>query len=191
MSSVDTTNITLETLSLLYHLPTQEAAKKLEVCPTIFKRICRKQGLKRWPYRKIHSINSLIESLEKTIKANEGEIPKINMDMNDLLAKKKYLMENPNVSYKSVISKYCINSFRAKVEQATPARKQKIDTPIKKKTFKRKISSSGTVKNENFTKLHAAKFLSDLSEIRPGFLESSQKFCFPIDKMCISYIVNN
>ena len=140
--SLEPSNLTLEQLSAYFHLPINEAAMQLGVCPTVLKKMCRSKGVDRWPHRKIKSIDSLIESLQKVIDEN-GEAPKLNMDMNVLLEKKRYLLENPNVSYKSVVSKYCINSFRAQIQKAkqgTPEIseekfevKPKISTPIKKK----------------------------------------------------------
>ena len=35
------------------HLPISEASKKLNVCNTVLKKICRRSGLSRWPYRKV------------------------------------------------------------------------------------------------------------------------------------------
>ena len=141
--NMEPSNLSLEQLSGYFHLPINEAATQLGVCPTVLKKMCRNKGVDRWPHRKIKSIDSLIESLQKVIDEN-GEAPKLNMDMNVLLEKKKYLLENPNVSYKSVVSKYCINSFRAQIQKAkqgSPEKvlvekfevKPKISTPIKKK----------------------------------------------------------
>jgi len=45
--------ITLEVLQSHFHLPMVQVAKKLDVCLTYFKRICRSHGVLRWPYRKL------------------------------------------------------------------------------------------------------------------------------------------
>lgn len=37
--------------SQLFHIPLKEAARKLNVCSTTLKSVCRKHGLSRWPYR--------------------------------------------------------------------------------------------------------------------------------------------
>ena len=111
-------SFTLKELAPYFDLPINEAAEQLGVCATVLKKLCRNNGVDRWPYRKIKSINGMIESLQQLIDANDGDIPAMNMDMEDLLAKKQYLLENPNASYKSVVSKYAINSFNAKIQKA-------------------------------------------------------------------------
>lgn len=37
-----------------FHLPIEEAAKKVDLCPTVLKKTCRKAGLARWPHRKVN-----------------------------------------------------------------------------------------------------------------------------------------
>lgn len=110
--------LTLEELSQYFHLPINEAAEQLGICATVLKKICRSKGVQRWPHRKIKSLNNMIESLQTLIDANEGDIPKLNMDMTDLLEKRNYLLANPNTNYKSVVSKYAINAFNTKIQKA-------------------------------------------------------------------------
>ena len=113
-----TQTLSLEELSPYFHLPINDAATELGICSTALKKICRSIGVKRWPHRKIKSLDNMIESLQNLIDANEGDIPKMNLDMEDLLAKRKFLMENPNTCYKNVVSKYQINSFNSKIQKA-------------------------------------------------------------------------
>lgn len=113
-----TQTLSLEELSPYFHLPINDAATELGICSTALKKICRSIGVKRWPHRKIKSLDNMIESLQNLIAANEGDIPKMNLDMEDLLAKRKFLMENPNTCYKNVVSKYEINSFNSKIQKA-------------------------------------------------------------------------
>ncbi|GKV00086.1 hypothetical protein SLEP1_g12836 [Rubroshorea leprosula] len=46
----------LEDVGNYFHLPIEEAAKKMRLCPTVVKKICRRDGLTRWPHRKIKSM---------------------------------------------------------------------------------------------------------------------------------------
>lgn len=46
-----------------FHLPSEEACKRLGVGLTVLKRQCRKYGILRWPYRKIKSLDKLIENV--------------------------------------------------------------------------------------------------------------------------------
>lgn len=47
-----TSDITYEELTKHFHLPTDKACKKLGVGLTILKRLCRRFGLARWPYKR-------------------------------------------------------------------------------------------------------------------------------------------
>ncbi|GJQ13893.1 hypothetical protein GpartN1_g5684.t1 [Galdieria partita] len=58
-------NIDLETLKSHFHLPMVEASKKLGVCVTVLKKICRRFGISRWPHRKLRSVAKHIEKHEK------------------------------------------------------------------------------------------------------------------------------
>jgi hypothetical protein len=48
-----------------FHLPITDAAKALGLCVTELKKRCREIQVPRWPYRKIASIEKLIESVEQ------------------------------------------------------------------------------------------------------------------------------
>lgn len=45
--------ITKQVLEDHYHLPMAEVAKKMGVCLTYFKKVCRRHGVKRWPFRQV------------------------------------------------------------------------------------------------------------------------------------------
>ena len=49
-------------LSKYFQLPEREVAKKLGMCLTSLKKMCRQSGINRWPYRKVHrpESNSLL-----------------------------------------------------------------------------------------------------------------------------------
>ncbi|XP_059274831.1 uncharacterized protein LOC132029579 [Lycium ferocissimum] len=55
------------------HLPIETAAKKLNICPTVMKKVCRRDGLSRWPYRKIKSVRRKISQREKSLSSNDVE----------------------------------------------------------------------------------------------------------------------
>lgn len=40
-------------LSNYFHLPINDVSKELGVCCTILKKICRQNGIARWPHRKV------------------------------------------------------------------------------------------------------------------------------------------
>lgn len=43
----------LDDLKSYMHLPIAEAGKRLDICPTVLTKICKRNGLRRWPYRKV------------------------------------------------------------------------------------------------------------------------------------------
>jgi hypothetical protein len=47
------TPITFEQLSKYFHLPINDVAKELGICATMLKKICRRNGIPRWPHRKV------------------------------------------------------------------------------------------------------------------------------------------
>jgi len=55
-------NVTIDDLTPYFHLPIKSASIKLGICTTVLKRVCRESGIKRWPHRKIKSIDKKIVS---------------------------------------------------------------------------------------------------------------------------------
>ncbi|XP_024396538.1 uncharacterized protein [Physcomitrium patens] len=95
---VGTHHLKLSDLSTYFHLSVVEAAKKLGVSQTTLKKACRKFGLKRWPGRKVRSLESTIHGLEHTIAVGQGagleelteaymrsEVSKLQQEMNQLV----------------------------------------------------------------------------------------------------------
>ncbi|GLJ47366.1 hypothetical protein SUGI_0999710 [Cryptomeria japonica] len=69
-----TGKIQISELARYFHLPISEAAKRLRICPTVIKKICRRNELRRWPYRKVRSIDRNIQTLESQLVGGNGEI---------------------------------------------------------------------------------------------------------------------
>ncbi|MCO5596834.1 hypothetical protein L7F22_050904 [Adiantum nelumboides] len=67
-----THRLKMSELSTYFHLSVVDAAKKLGVSQTTLKKACRKFGLKRWPGRKVRSLESTIHGLEHTIAVGQG-----------------------------------------------------------------------------------------------------------------------
>ena len=57
--------ISLERIQAVYQYPITTAAARLNVGVTVLKRYCRWYSIERWPYRKIQSVNRLIEQLSQ------------------------------------------------------------------------------------------------------------------------------
>lgn len=53
-----------EEISRYFDMPIEAAAGELNMCVTSLKRNCRELGLKRWPHRKIKSLQNLIKCIQ-------------------------------------------------------------------------------------------------------------------------------
>ncbi|BBM98225.1 hypothetical protein Mp_1g11830 [Marchantia polymorpha subsp. ruderalis] len=97
-TGVGTHHLKLSDLSAYFHLSVVDAAKKLGVSQTTLKKACRKFGLKRWPGRKVRSLESTIHGLEHTIAVGQGagmeelteaymrsEVSKLQQEMDQLV----------------------------------------------------------------------------------------------------------
>jgi hypothetical protein len=59
--------ITRNELAVCFHLPSEAACRQLGIGLTVLKRQCRKFGIKRWPFRKIKSLDRLICNVQAGI----------------------------------------------------------------------------------------------------------------------------
>ncbi len=50
-------------LRLHFNLPLNDAAKKLGVCTTAIKNVCRKVGIKQWPHRRLKTVEKRLALL--------------------------------------------------------------------------------------------------------------------------------
>ena len=57
-------SVSFDQVMRLSHLPIDEAARELGVCTTVVKRVCRWNGVERWPFRKIQGLSRSIMSLQ-------------------------------------------------------------------------------------------------------------------------------
>jgi len=83
--------IKIDELVSLFNLPEKQVARHLGICLTSLKKICRQNGIQRWPYRKLKSLDKKINKIE-TAMSNSGEDPSAMMQKWELLnAEKKNL----------------------------------------------------------------------------------------------------
>jgi len=57
-------SVAREDLTAHFHLPISDAARRLNICTTVMKKICRQHGISRWPQRKVAALNKRIKALE-------------------------------------------------------------------------------------------------------------------------------
>ena len=65
-------DLSLETLSSCFGMTAKEAAVKLGLCVTSLKKIMRKHGISRWPFRKLKSLNDALSQQVGEDKALEA-----------------------------------------------------------------------------------------------------------------------
>ncbi|KAE9282648.1 hypothetical protein PF008_g27597 [Phytophthora fragariae] len=68
-----TRNITFDMLQPHFERPLQQAADSFGVCTTLLKKICRRNGISNWPYRKICGLRKSIASMAKQVNYFDGE----------------------------------------------------------------------------------------------------------------------
>jgi len=107
-----------------FHLPINIAAKNLGISVTILKSLCRKNKIKRWPYRKIHALKIIIRDLQNELQKlerktnlmstdNKTQDNNINAKIIENLIKKindnqknlQQLYENPDIGFTTLIDK--------------------------------------------------------------------------------------
>ncbi|XP_019153284.1 PREDICTED: protein RKD1-like [Ipomoea nil] len=62
-----------KTISNYFYMPINQAAKELNVGLTQLKKRCRMLGIRRWPHRKLNSLQTLINNVQK-IGNSEGVV---------------------------------------------------------------------------------------------------------------------
>eukprot|EP00240_Pyramimonas_obovata_P001436 CAMPEP_0118946910 /NCGR_PEP_ID=MMETSP1169-20130426/45078_1 /TAXON_ID=36882 /ORGANISM="Pyramimonas obovata, Strain CCMP722" /LENGTH=501 /DNA_ID=CAMNT_0006893011 /DNA_START=505 /DNA_END=2007 /DNA_ORIENTATION=+ len=85
-------DITREELAACFHLPSEAACRQLGIGLTVLKRQCRKFGIKRWPFRKIKSLDRLISNVQAGI--SPGDQNRTLIKSVEELEEQKRKMEN-------------------------------------------------------------------------------------------------
>lgn len=90
-------DITLNVLRPHFNKPMAVVAKELGVCITLMKKICRRNGLERWPHRRIRSLVNRISSLQAlAASASEPERLRYQSQIDTLRTELSTVIENPN-----------------------------------------------------------------------------------------------
>ncbi|XP_040987633.1 protein RKD1-like [Juglans microcarpa x Juglans regia] len=82
-----------KTISQLFYMPIMQAAKELNVGLTLLKKRCRELGIRRWPHRKLMSLQTLIKDIE-VLGKEEGEESEAKLrNAIEILEREKKLLE--------------------------------------------------------------------------------------------------
>nr|GMD43639.1 protein RKD2-like [Ipomoea batatas] len=87
--------LTQEMVSRYFHLPMKQAAKELRIGEAPLKRVCRRLGINRWPYRKLQSWERLAEDVQQFDKLQENAEKRENVK--NLEDRMKQLIREPNL----------------------------------------------------------------------------------------------
>ncbi|XVF54318.1 hypothetical protein PTKIN_Ptkin05aG0171500 [Pterospermum kingtungense] len=85
-------------ISQYFYMPITQAAKELNVGLTLLKKRCRELGIRRWPHRKLLSIQTLIKNVQVLQKEEgEGSEMKVREAVEVLERERKMLEEMPDM----------------------------------------------------------------------------------------------
>ncbi|PPR88903.1 hypothetical protein GOBAR_AA31789 [Gossypium barbadense] len=87
-----------EIISQYFYMPITKAAKELKVGLTLLKKRCRELGIRRWPHRKLMSLQTLTKNLQVLDgEEREGSEGKLTEAMEALRKEREMLEEMPNM----------------------------------------------------------------------------------------------
>ncbi|XP_040988953.1 protein RKD1-like [Juglans microcarpa x Juglans regia] len=82
-----------KTISQYFYMPITQAAKELNVGLTLLKKRCRELGIRRWPHRKLMSLQTLINNVQ-VLGKEEGEESEAKLrEAIEILEREKKLLE--------------------------------------------------------------------------------------------------
>lgn len=64
---------TRDQIASYFHLPIAAASREIGICATLLKKICRKYGIPRWPFRKLKSIEKAMVNLIDSLRSAPQE----------------------------------------------------------------------------------------------------------------------
>ncbi|KAL0355762.1 UNVERIFIED_CONTAM: protein RKD1 [Sesamum radiatum] len=93
--SASSKKLSKKTISQYFYMPITQAARELNVGLTLLKKRCRELGIRRWPHRKLMSLQTLIKNVQELGK-EEGE-GKLKESIQILEKQKKLMEEIPDL----------------------------------------------------------------------------------------------
>lgn len=100
-------SITLELLRPHFEKPLAEVAAMFGICMTLMKKICRKNGVPRWPHRQIRGLRKSIWSIEKALRCCDSDAQRrsYNDHLNKQRAKLATILRGPDGASRAAFDK--------------------------------------------------------------------------------------
>jgi len=105
--------ITVDQLSLMFHLPIKEFSEKLGICASVIQKFCRLHGIKRWPHRKIQSLDHKIDTVRHEIQTTAPVLPytkeELEQQMYHLIQQRASMLRSLTVKEKKQFNANIVN----------------------------------------------------------------------------------
>ncbi|RAL41278.1 hypothetical protein DM860_010072 [Cuscuta australis] len=101
----------IERVSKYFYMPITKAAKELKVGLTLLKKRCRELGIRRWPHRKLMSLQTLITNVKELGKEEEDK--KLREAINVLEKQKREIEESPDIEMEETTKRLRQACFKA------------------------------------------------------------------------------
>ncbi|KAK7292205.1 hypothetical protein RIF29_07981 [Crotalaria pallida] len=113
-SNSSTRMLSRKTISQYFYMPITQAARELNVGLTLLKKRCRELGIRRWPHRKLMSLQTLINNVQELGKeeGHESEM-KLRNAIKILEKEKKMLEEMPDMQLEDTTKRLRQACFKA------------------------------------------------------------------------------
>lgn len=80
-----------------FHMSLNEAAKRLGICATAIKKVCRRMGIMKWPYQKLKPIQRRLAKLQAQHKVLDAAPPAVLQEMKTLDHQRQQLLKGKDV----------------------------------------------------------------------------------------------
>ncbi|KAL6497391.1 hypothetical protein OROGR_029320 [Orobanche gracilis] len=102
-----------ETISQYFYMPITRAARELNVGLTLLKKRCRELGIRRWPHRKLISLQTLIKNVQEFGNEGSSKEGKLKEYLQILEEEKKLLEEIPDMQLEDTTKRLRQAFFKA------------------------------------------------------------------------------
>lgn len=72
--NINSKKLTRQMISQYFYMPITQAARELNVGLTLLKKRCRELGIRRWPHRKLMSLQTLIKNVQVPLSFSKSRV---------------------------------------------------------------------------------------------------------------------